>query len=1012
MSHKNASSSGGSSARSSTGSGARGSGTSAPRAAAPSAAVARSGGSGLGGPSLEGPRRASCHRCGNIRKAILPCPNCPHITCLNCAAKLLQEFGPACFEKDCPTCRRQCCCFAPAEADACDRHFHCYKRCPALKKQGLTGVEPAVPPGASPLRMTAEAAAALAQRLIAASDGSGSGGGSSEVKKKAVKASKASASSSASSSSKSIAKALAGQKRKASIVEDEEDSEDADEVGNSAAASGSSAEDAEETPVQAPAKRRRKEGKAEGAPSRSRMPELARLAQLTLSTTGSPVPTPKQRRGGAATRLASGSSTPSSQADSEGGKAQPLADLASLAALVAPDTPQGAGMAALGSARGSIGSAASGRRLLRGARRRGGGGGEVLTPSSSRSALYTFPWGEEDEEDEEEGAGAVVADGAYGLTIPPALTSMAGGSRLLTTPVLSPASQRLGATSSAAIGVMPLAAARDDDENEGEEGEEGAGSEAGAGSDDAGGSSVRAPRRGGRRLSREAQILRGSEDESGTSDEDGSILAASARRQGAPLPSPRRGPKAGGGGGAGGRGGGGGAASASTTSAVLAGGPYASAATGDSFGEARGGRGRAVEARPQLDIGLVAGGEGGRLGAGAGGAGGGRGVQGAGLSGGLMLDDAAASPPAPSVSAPTHSLAATAAGTSTAPLAAGGPAPSPDPMALMVPLPGGILPSSSAPAGNLGVPFSGSAGLSTPVLGLSSAGLGRLGGTSLFVTPGPPPAPGLFRDVRGVYGILGTVTASEAAAFPLAGAAGVAGQVATWGGLPAAVAHGGSNSATPGGPMSMATGWLPVKSSGVSSATIASGLLVPLPSCVHPDSAAAAPSAGLGQTLGTGSATVAGAGGSRAVAGLASYQPAGTSTADTPSVAVRPLMSIFRGGDDAFPLAAGTRAPQPPLSSLTQGEAQTGAEFPPAPQQPQCSPWLVAFAPAPPVPMHTQGVRQQSAPAPADETEVQYPVLSPPAAAAAAAAPVSAPASQQQQQARGSATAETPPYRR
>lgn len=54
--------------------------------------------------------RASCHRCGNLRKKNVRCPQCPHIFCQKCAEKMLEEHGETIFVDGCPVCKEQCCC--------------------------------------------------------------------------------------------------------------------------------------------------------------------------------------------------------------------------------------------------------------------------------------------------------------------------------------------------------------------------------------------------------------------------------------------------------------------------------------------------------------------------------------------------------------------------------------------------------------------------------------------------------------------------------------------------------------------------------------------------------------------------------------------------------------------------------------------------------------------------------------------------------------------------------------
>ncbi|GLE05794.1 hypothetical protein PINS_up014975 [Pythium insidiosum] len=54
--------------------------------------------------------RASCHRCGNLRKKNVRCPNCPHIFCQKCAEKMVEEHGDNVFVNGCPVCKEICCC--------------------------------------------------------------------------------------------------------------------------------------------------------------------------------------------------------------------------------------------------------------------------------------------------------------------------------------------------------------------------------------------------------------------------------------------------------------------------------------------------------------------------------------------------------------------------------------------------------------------------------------------------------------------------------------------------------------------------------------------------------------------------------------------------------------------------------------------------------------------------------------------------------------------------------------
>ncbi|EEY69959.1 uncharacterized protein PITG_06502 [Phytophthora infestans T30-4] len=77
--------------------------------------------------------RASCHRCGNLRKKNVRCPVCPHIFCAKCAEKMIEEHGDRIFENGCPVCKELCCC-GKNRTTRCTRKFHCYKKCPSTKR--------------------------------------------------------------------------------------------------------------------------------------------------------------------------------------------------------------------------------------------------------------------------------------------------------------------------------------------------------------------------------------------------------------------------------------------------------------------------------------------------------------------------------------------------------------------------------------------------------------------------------------------------------------------------------------------------------------------------------------------------------------------------------------------------------------------------------------------------------------------------------------------------------------
>jgi len=72
--------------------------------------------------------RASCHRCGNMRKGILKCRRCPSTWCARCAERLAVEHGAEAFAGGCPLCLGLCCCSDERGARVCGRLYHCYKK--------------------------------------------------------------------------------------------------------------------------------------------------------------------------------------------------------------------------------------------------------------------------------------------------------------------------------------------------------------------------------------------------------------------------------------------------------------------------------------------------------------------------------------------------------------------------------------------------------------------------------------------------------------------------------------------------------------------------------------------------------------------------------------------------------------------------------------------------------------------------------------------------------------------
>jgi hypothetical protein len=57
--------------------------------------------------SQEQLHRASCHRCGNLRKNKKLCNRCPYMFCARCAEKMIDEHGAAIFDDGCPVVRCQ-----------------------------------------------------------------------------------------------------------------------------------------------------------------------------------------------------------------------------------------------------------------------------------------------------------------------------------------------------------------------------------------------------------------------------------------------------------------------------------------------------------------------------------------------------------------------------------------------------------------------------------------------------------------------------------------------------------------------------------------------------------------------------------------------------------------------------------------------------------------------------------------------------------------------------------------
>jgi hypothetical protein len=77
---------------------------------------------------FSGHRRATCHRCANVRKRNVVCPKCPRIVCEVCAVKWVSEHGKDAFDDGCPICKQLCCCADPPTAVSCARLYHCNRR--------------------------------------------------------------------------------------------------------------------------------------------------------------------------------------------------------------------------------------------------------------------------------------------------------------------------------------------------------------------------------------------------------------------------------------------------------------------------------------------------------------------------------------------------------------------------------------------------------------------------------------------------------------------------------------------------------------------------------------------------------------------------------------------------------------------------------------------------------------------------------------------------------------------
>jgi hypothetical protein len=129
--------------------------------------------------------RASCHRCGNLRKKTMKCSRCPHVFCQKCGEKMQEEHGVITFKEGCPVCKELCCCGVNRSAD-CIRKFHCYKKCPAMKKLGKRGA-----------KLVAQAAALAGTNEVS---GSGASGGVANESSTTAKTTSANVTTTASSS--------------------------------------------------------------------------------------------------------------------------------------------------------------------------------------------------------------------------------------------------------------------------------------------------------------------------------------------------------------------------------------------------------------------------------------------------------------------------------------------------------------------------------------------------------------------------------------------------------------------------------------------------------------------------------------------------------------------------------------------------------------------------------------------------------------------------------------------